>query len=189
MRKNLLILAAAMLGVLAAGGCQPKYTEPQAGTIEPMTPEQQQFDRLWQASRRVLTRYEFHIDRQDPRSGVMTTWPMVGKQMAELWRRDAAGANDALESTVQTLYRSVKVTIRKTDTPAGYEPIVEVFVSRSDKTANTVSTTSDAYNLFTKRPKKRKLTPEQEAATLVDLGNDRGLETKLRLAILKEAGK
>ena len=153
MQKHLTMF---LLAVLAAG-CQPKYTEPVVAPTA-MTPEQKQFDALWQASRRVLKRYDFRIDRQNPRAGVITTWPIVGKQLVELWRKDAASKTDAAESTLQTIYRSVKVTIRKTEGPERFQPTVEVFVSRSNKPTHAVSTTSDAYNLVTKRRKKRTLT-------------------------------
>jgi len=188
MRDKFLIIASSALALgMLAGGCQPQYTEPVVAEA-PKTPEQQQFDLLWQASWRVLSRYGFHVDRQDPRAGVITTWPMVGKQLAELWRQDAARTTDAVESTMQTIYRSVKVTIRKADGPRGFEPTVEVFVSRSSKPVLGISTTSDAYNLFTKRRKRRRPTDEQEAAEWVDLGQDRALEVKIRRAILDEAG-
>lgn len=188
MRHASLLLAAALTAAALAPGCQPKYTRP---VVEPapMTAEQKQFDRYWQASLQVLSRYRFRIDRKNPRAGVITTWPMVGKQLAELWRHDTARTTDAVESTVQTIYRSVKVTIRKTDGPAGFEPVVEVFVSRSNKPTLGISTTSDAYNLFSKPARDRTITGDQEAAQWVDLGNDKALEAKIRRAILAEAGR
>ncbi len=176
-----------LAAMLVPMGCQPKYTQP---VIEPeaLTPQQQNFQQLWQASRKVLIGYHFHIDRQDPRAGVMTTWPMTGKQIFELWRKDAARASDSGESTLQTIYRAAKVNIRKKTEGQGYEPIVEVFVSRSDKPIDSIASTSDAYDMFTKRSKRRKLTGAQEASQLVDLGNDRALEAKLTADILKKAG-
>ena len=180
-----LLLAAMLL----PAGCQPKYTQP---VLEPtpQTPEQQSFDRLWQAGRHVLISYHFRLDRQDPRAGTITTWPMTGKQFFELWRRDAARMTDTTESTLQTIYRAVRVTIRQGRDGRGYEPVVEVLISRSDKPTDSISSTSEAYDMFTKRPKKKnKLTGEQEAAQMVELGNDRALEARLTAGILKEAGQ
>ncbi len=177
-------LLAAMLMPM---GCQPKYTQP---VFEPkaMTAQQQNFQQLWQASRKVLIRYHFHIDRQDPRAGVITTWPITGKQIFEVWRKDAARASDSGESTLQTIYRAVELTIRPTANGQDYEPIVKVSVSRSDKPIDSIASTSDAYDMFTKRRKRRKLTGPQEASHLVDLGNDLALEAKLTADIRKEAG-
>ncbi len=180
-----LLLAAMLL----SAGCQPKYTQPLLEPA-PQTPEQQSFQRLWQASRHVLISYHFRLDRQDPRAGVITTWPMTGKQFFELWRKDAAGAIDTSESTLQTIYRAVRVTIRQSTDGQGYKPVVEVLVSRSDKPTNSISSTSEAYDMFTKRPKKKnKLTGEQEAAQMVELGNDRTLEARLAAQILKQAAQ
>ena len=185
MRKSVptLLLAAMLL----PAGCQPKYTQPVLDPT-PQTPEQQNFQRLWQAGRHVLISYHFRLDRQDPRAGVITTWPMTGKQFAEVWRKDAARATDTLESTLQTIYRAVRVTIRPGPDGRGYEPVVEVLVSRSDKPRDAISSTSEAYDMFTKRPKKNKLTGEQEAAQMVELGYDRTLEVRLTAQILKQAG-
>ena len=177
-----------LASMLLAAGCQPKYTRP---VLEPapQTPEQESFQRLWQASRHVLISYHFRLDRQDPRAGVITTWPMTGKQFFELWRKDSARATDTSESTLQTIYRAVRVTIRPGPDGQGYKPVVEVLVSRSDKPRDGISSTSEAYDMFTKRPKKNKLTGEQEAAQMVDLGNDRALEARLARDILKQAGQ
>jgi hypothetical protein len=63
-------------------------------------------------------------------------------------------------------------------------------LSKSDKPTDSISSTSEAYDMFTKRPKKKnKLTGEQEAAQMVELGNDRALEARLTAGILKEAGQ
>lgn len=169
-------------------GCQPKYTQPVVEP-KPLTDKQRNFERVWQATRRVLVRYDFHIDRRDPRAGVITTWPMTGKQIFELWRKDAARASDSGESTLQTIYRAVKVTIHPTTDGLDYKPVVEVFVSRSNKPTDSIASTSDAYDMFTKRRKRTKLTGPQEASQLVDLGNDRALEAKLTADILKAAGR
>ena len=179
-----LLLAAMLL----PAGCQPKYTQPVVAPT-PQTPEQQSFQRLWQAGRHVLISYHFHLDRQDPRAGVITTWPMTGKSFFELWRKDSAGAIDTSESTLQTIYRAVTLTIRQRPDGRGYEPVVEVLVSRSDKPTDGISSTSEAYDMFTRRRKKNKLTAEQEAAQMVELGNDRALEIRLTAEILKQAGQ
>lgn len=187
--KNMRMFTSTCLlaAVLAPMGCQPKYTQP---VLEPkaLTTQEQEFQQLWQASRKVLIGYHFHIDRQDPRAGVMTTWPMTGKQIFELWRKDAARTIDSGESTLQTIYRAAKVNIRKKADSQDYEPIVEVFVSRSNKPIASIASTSDAYDMFSSR-KRRKLTGAQQADNLVDLGNDRALEAKLTADILKEAGR
>jgi len=177
------LLAAMLLPM----GCQPKYTQPVFQPKE-LTARQESFQRLWQASRKVLISYHFHIGRQDPRAGVITTWPMTGKNILELWRKDAARPSDAGESTLQTIYRAATVTIRTTTDGQHYKPVVEVRVSRSDKPAESISSTSDAYDMFTKHRKRRKLTGPQEAGQLVELGKDRALEAKLTADILKEAG-
>lgn len=72
------------------------------------------FFMLWKACRDTLQNDDFDIDRQDYRLGLLTTWPMVSKQLAEFWRSDAGTFHAALLSTLQTVRRTVQFEITRT---------------------------------------------------------------------------
>jgi len=186
-------LSAALLSAVTCG-CAVKYTEPTAPPPQLSEPERN-FETLWQASLEVLRRYYFEPQRQDRRAGVITTLPMTGKHYFEWWRKDAARAQDLSESSVQTLYRVARVTIRPADAAGETFGVqVEVLLWRSDKSAQELASTSDAYRLFRSAaaPDKhqRELAAERrklKPAELADLGNDRALEAKLTADIEHEA--
>ena len=134
-------------GLLLSGGCG-NYTRPVVKPAQ-LTPEERNFERVWKASQDVLRKYDFQIDRQDRRAGIITTELMTGKHWFEFWRRDAATAYDVAESTVQTIYRAVQVKITKAeDQPATYVPEVKVYSFRSDAELVQVTSTSQAISLF-----------------------------------------
>ena len=187
-----------LIGVLLAGtvGCA-NYSRP---VVSPqgMTAAERNRDDLWQASLTVLRKYYFTIDRQDRRAGVITTLPMTGKQWFEFWRRDAVTPADAAESSLHTIYRSVTVTIRPSAPGAGtFEPTVHSKILRSDRSQLQMTSTSEAYGLFSlptgEDSKHRALYlldygygPKREG--VVDLGRDEGLEAKIEAAIREVAG-
>lgn len=147
-RPWIFCLAAAVL--TAAGGCV-RYTKP----IAPAKPAKlsvadRNYDAVWQAAIKVLRgRYYFRINRRDRRAGVITTYPLVGKQFFEFWRRDAVGGQDVAESSLHTIYRTVLVNVRPTRRDSAiYEPIVRVRAVRSNKEQLTMGSTGQAYDMF-----------------------------------------
>ena len=191
-----------MAAVAAAGfaGCA-KHTLPVAPQ-EQLTDAQRNFEALWLASREVLQRYDFPLDRQDRRDGVITTLPLTGKQFFEFWRHDAVGQADEAESTIQTLYKRATVRIRPASPKAGtYRAEVVVRVYRSDRPQPQVTSTSEAYSLFRLpgddgarnmlldkgRDEFGRETDESE--WIVPLGRDRNLEAIMAMKIDSAAEK
>lgn len=132
-------------GLLAGVGACVRHTEP-LRSREDMTPAERNFDNLWHASRYVLRKYHFTIDRQDRRAGLISTEPMTGKHFFEFWRRDTAGRQDTYESTVQTIYRTVTVIISRRGA-GDYTPRVVVTVSRSNLGRTRIVAVSDVYRM------------------------------------------
>jgi hypothetical protein len=194
--RTLLTLCTVAAGLCWSAGCTVRHVEP---TTQPqqLTDAQQDFEAVWQASRSVLGRYRFQLDRQDRRAGVITTLPMTGAYVLEPWRRDAVRPVDLGESTVQTIYRTARVTIRPSRPEAKtYDAQVEVLLTRSDRSTLDVTSTSDAYSLFTLGGgrKARERTPMGAAGLpgqgdLVSLGHDRALEAKLTAEIAAACGR
>jgi hypothetical protein len=144
MRK---IAKAALLACLCAGCVN--FDKPVAPEVA-LAPAERNFEAVWNASLAVLRDYRFTVAVQDRREGMITTSPLVGKQWFEFWRKDAATPADAMESSIQTIYKSVTVTIRpEANEPDRYVAAVKVDLARSDKPAMVVTDTSEAYGLFT----------------------------------------
>ena len=187
--RTLSILCIAMsVGCLA--GCKVDYTTP---TTQPraMSPAEKDFEAVWQASRQTLRKYHFQLDREDRRAGILTTEPLTGMHFFELWRKDAARPTDYGESTLQTIYRTAKVTVRPTAPNAStYAAQVNLLLRRSSRAAAHVTSTSEAYGLFNTRRKGRKtesLRQDERMAHCVELGHDRSLEAKLTKKIAAAA--
>ena len=137
MRDLLIILFVAVL-IAGGPGCA-RHTVP-VGPRGELTVGERNFEAVWLAARRVLKRYYFDLDREDPRAGVIVTRAMTGKVAGEFWRRDAGTDRDLAESTLHTIYRQVKVTIApegpdKTD----FRAIVEVCKSFKSAAKPTLS--------------------------------------------------
>jgi hypothetical protein len=187
MRTIVTILAAGLV-LAASGGCT-KFTTPAGPTVQ-LTPAQQRGEALWQSATEVLRKYNFVVDRQDRRAGIITTLPLTGQYFGEFWRRDAVTRFDLEESTVQTIYRSVTVTIAPATPGGDLVARVEARTYRSDLRQAQITSTADAYNMFpivtgSERP-SRSLLLESRRTTLtgaVPLGRDADLEARLEAEI------
>ncbi len=173
-------------------GCA-QFTEP-ASPRRQMTAAEQNFEAVWRASRRVLRKHYFTLDREDRRAGIIVTRPMTGQYAGEFWRRDAATRRDLAEGTIQTLYRQVKVMIRPDPIYADrFYAMVEVQTYRSDQPNPRVTSTSEALDLFnlpgSRSRKKRLLDYTQNALpqSAVPLGRDENLEKRIAVEILVAA--
>ncbi len=122
-----LIAVAVMTGVILCG-CGASNTVPVAPKPT-LNAEEQAFEAVWEASREVLKTYHWRIDRQDRRTGTITTHPMLGKQAFEFWRKDTTTSNESLTSTVGPIYRTATVTIKKVG-KGRFTPVVSIITSR-----------------------------------------------------------
>lgn len=146
MRATAAALTAALLGAVF-GGCA-RHSRPVAPKRE-MSAAERNFEAVWQASLDVLRKYNFTIERQDRRAGVITTRAITGKHYFEFWRGDAVTAFDLAENTIQTMYRTATVTVwAKEDKPGAYEAGVTIDLVRSNQKSVQVSSTSEAYSIF-----------------------------------------
>ena len=203
MRTNMIVLV-----VLAATlvGCAPSYTEPVVAPRQ-LTGEEQAFEDVWQATLTTLRKYSFELDRQDRRAGAITTAPLLGKHITEFWRKDAATRTDAMESTLQTIYRIVRVEIRPTAPKAGtFAPQVQVSVYRSNRKLKRAGSATDilygrrragAAGYVEARPEAHESGAPSDMAEPVTagipahftpLGSDEKLEAKIRDAIVAQTG-
>lgn len=199
MRSTLLAMIAAMASCCGCAQNTERVVPPPR-----LTTAQQNFEALWQGSLNVLEDYYFALQRTDRREGVILTEPLTGKHWFEFWRKDSASAFDTAESTLQTIYRQVRVTIRPTAPGAAtYQASVEVLVSRLDRDLPEITSTSEAYGHFLlpgyefERNRHNKsaiiesklMAEHLQPKNLVQLGRDAKLEAKLSADIRMMAMK
>jgi hypothetical protein len=69
------------------------------------------FDKLWAACDKTVRDYQFEIDRSDLRLGLLTSKPLVSKQVFEFWRRDVGSFAQTMDSTMQTMRRTIRFEV------------------------------------------------------------------------------
>ncbi len=194
MPKKMRTIVAVLIGVILAGTGCVSNTKPIVSTTKP-TGSQRNFEAIWQASRQVLTKYYFQLDRQDRREGIITTTPLTGKQPLEFWRGDATSAYSLAENTIQTIYRTATVRINRKGKSGAYQHAVEIQVDRSNRKTLQVTSTSEAYDLFvlsghTRSRGKFLLNYGADAGKSISpLGTDAQLERKIQAEIAATASK
>ena len=141
---------------------------------------------------------DFVPEAEDRRSGTIITEPMVGRYVAEFWRKDASTRADMLEGALQTVYRTATVKITPNpDQQGAFVPVVRVDVVRLNKREPMVTNASQAYDLFspggqerlrveTGEPKPKTLR-EKMARERTPLGRDKNLELILSRRITARA--
>ena len=165
--------------VLLAGGCAAGNG---VATTEPVSQAQGDYDAVWGACLQVLRDYQFRVDRQDRREGLITTFPMTGKSWFELARKDAATFRDGLESSLQTIYRKAEVHIT-TDDRQTYRTRVRVAVSRSDRPYLQITNAGEAHGLFHTAGRRRRNRRAAVPSRPVPLPDDEGLAGKIQADI------
>jgi hypothetical protein len=105
---------------------QPSYylDQPPAATVTTL-----QFQPLWDACEKAARAYQFHLDREDYRLGLITTKPMISKQLLEPWRRDAGSSHAVWENSLATIRRTLRFEIQRTEEGA-YVMTPKVLVER-----------------------------------------------------------
>ena len=141
-------LLAVLLVSALLGGCVTSSPLPVTGDRE--------FDAVWDAARDVLSENQFRLDRLDPRAGVITTYPMVGRHWFEFWRQDAPTPRLVAMNALHNIWQTVTVTVCKADSTdaneAGrldkYALSVCVEMTRSTRPTYQVTSTADAFQMF-----------------------------------------
>ncbi|HDZ20511.1 hypothetical protein LCGC14_0162740 [marine sediment metagenome] len=170
-------------------GCGPVlYTKPVL-TTEPVTEAQRHFEAHWQAGLEVLRRYQFKIDLQDRRRGLIRTEPMVARQFFEFWRRDATSAYDVAEASLQKVYLIANVQISRVGSDGtDYVSAVRIQRVRSDQIeARTTGTAGDQGSFGRASGTSGDREEEDEGGSMVLLGEDRELAERILLAIETKA--
>jgi hypothetical protein len=91
---------------------QPSYwlDKPATATVSNF-----QFQPLWNACEKTARSYQFQLDREEYRQGLLTTKPMISKQLLELWRKDTGTAHGVVENSLSAIRRTLRFEIEHSD--------------------------------------------------------------------------
>ncbi len=137
----------------------------------------------------VLRDFNFSISKEDPNEGYISTRPLPGGQFFELWRKDNVGSYNQLQSSVQSVRRTVEL---KMDEQAGSLCVAcNVKLERLCLTEPPEEVRGLEFDRFTGRRIKTaalKMELEPGQAFWVDLGRDTKLESVI-LEKIEQAAK
>lgn len=104
---------------------QPSYFlgQPAVASVKSL-----EFQPLWNACEDTARSYLFQLDRQDFRSGLITTRPMVSEQLLEPWRKDTGTAHGVVVNSIATIRRTVRFEFTQSD--GAYVVTPKVLVER-----------------------------------------------------------
>lgn len=136
MRFRLLggIVTLAWLTVLHGAGCSMVTLWLAAGSpaTNPLVVPRGDPEKIWKECVTVLDE-DFDIANENRLAGTIITQPTIGATLVEPWRGDSVGLLDRFESTIQTIRRHARITIRPTPTQdGGFLVKVEVFKELED---------------------------------------------------------
>jgi hypothetical protein len=98
------------------------------------------YDNVWQQGLLLLHNMGFAMDRQDYRLGEMTTQPLQSAQIIEFWRPEHTLPVNALENTVNSQRRTVRLRISNVPgKPEFYEIAIQVLVERRTNPTEAIS--------------------------------------------------
>ena len=145
------------------------------------------FNALWKACEKSLVARNFRIDRRDYRSGVLTTYPLISKQIFEPWRTDTLGAKAVAESTLATIRRTVRIEFALDEAEGTYTATPFVDIERYTNAGRRITSTA-MYRSAYRRTEARGSREADQGLTMpsrywYSLGNDPTLEAALANSI------
>lgn len=75
---------------------------------------------VWERAIDVLHDFQFEIGRENRLGRVIETVPKVGAGLLEPWHHDSVGFHNRLESTLQSIRRTVLISLQPDDAQQGY---------------------------------------------------------------------
>ncbi|HEY1685449.1 MAG TPA: hypothetical protein VGG19_11845 [Tepidisphaeraceae bacterium] len=159
------LLALLSLLLLLSGCIHPRQTAHRATDIDPKQATAQfwldkpavasvdwhDFHHLWDAAGHVARKHRFQLDQNDPRQGAMTTFPLVSKEIIEVWRDDLPRFKDELRATLAE-YRQI-IRFDFTRLPDGtYRVTPRVVLERHSQHMHRVTIAARYQDVFTNNP-------------------------------------
>ncbi len=172
----------AMTAMMLVTGCQ----SPQAGPVQTKIITLATTQQLLNQAKIVLTDMYFVIEKLDAEAGYLKTKPLSGGQFFEFWRKDNVTFGDVMESSLNSIQRTVEITVDQTDSDARqisctvYKQRLSFQKPDSDYFTELPSRYSDSSESF------QSLRIQDDAkASWMDIGNDKKLAAKIIAEIQK----
>ncbi len=123
-----------MLVLLLVTGCAALRPGPRGvqSVTNPFPVQTSNEDVLWERTIDVLHSFHFEIERENRLARVIETRPRVGSGILEPWHHDSVGLASRLESTAQSIRRTVIVTLIPTDRADTFHVSVQALKDRED---------------------------------------------------------
>jgi hypothetical protein len=109
------------------------------------------FDKLWDASADVAEDLKFTLERQDRRSGTLTTAPLTSAQAFEFWRGDVRTMDGLAESTLASVRRTLVIRIEPRTGVAGqqaYAAVPKVVVERQAQAEHRITNVAGFRQIY-----------------------------------------
>lgn len=105
------------------------------------------FDTLWTACEKVARSYGYQLDREDYRTGLLTTVPMVSKNIQEPWRKDAGTVYYQIQDSLQTIRRTLRFEIKK-DESGAFAAVPKVLMERQSVLEHRITSVTQYRGAF-----------------------------------------
>ncbi|QDT35473.1 hypothetical protein Mal48_47500 [Thalassoglobus polymorphus] len=87
---------------------------------------------VWERAIDVLHDFNFEIERENRLAKVVQTSPKVGASLFEPWHKDAVGYSSRLEGTLQSVRRTVQISMQQNEQGGGYLVSVAAYKEKED---------------------------------------------------------
>ncbi len=87
---------------------------------------------VWERAIDVLHDFNFEIERENRLAKVVQTSPKVGASLFEPWHKDAVGYSSRLEGTLQSVRRTVQISMQQNEQGGGYLVTVAAYKEKED---------------------------------------------------------
>jgi hypothetical protein len=150
------------------------------------------FDRLWKACQDTLIFDQFEINRHDVRVGLLSSWPMISKQIFEPWRSDAGTLYEVAEDSLQTIRRTVEFDFERAPdgTYIAHPRVVIEQFSHPERRITVQAQFTQAFAATYELPNRT--TEEGESVAnryWYALGRDEAMEKQLANAVRNRLGR
>ena len=137
--------------VFFLAGCRAPLSPEGATDIRLRIPDREAF---LEATATLLREHDFSPARIDRAAGLLVTWPSIGGQWFEFWRRDTIGGYQVFEASIHTVRRIVTVRVEPADRESpeeGCRVSVQVDKERYSAPERQVTTASGALAIYSER--------------------------------------
>ncbi len=87
---------------------------------------------VWERAVDVIHDFNFEIERENRLGKVIQTAPKVGASLLEPWHKDAVGFSNRLEGTLQSVRRTVQISMQQQEQGGGFVVTVAAYKEIED---------------------------------------------------------